>query len=688
MNNNKNVELNITSKIWDKELYQLVDYYNPQYIKTKLNINSSGVLYKDENKIYFTESENPEKIDDKLLTVKKNESNGEFSVDCGTYSKDLANLIDENAAYMVYRGLSFKIDKNTYSYRFYKLNPGDILKIGRIYFKILEIHLYQQNDRLGVGFNINGDDSTFKGSKCNSIIINGQEVIKGVFQKNGDDKNKNFEHFLSGDAKRKKNSIFNLEKFDNNKFSENFAKCKNDPNSNSDLFEITKRPEKKQKSRKKKISNMKIVSLTKEAEKNNKNNPNIKSTKQCRICYGDDSTEENPLIYPCICKNTTKYIHYECLKKWLKSKIEEEMSIDSNNPQVEVISYNRNDITCEICKEKFPDYIKYKNRTYNISFYEPKYKEYIVVESMRADKHKAKFIHLISFDNKDSVHIGRANECELSIAELSVSRFHCILHKRDGEIYLEDNTSKFGTLVLVQNNNMIINNNMPLNLQINKIFVKLKIPRNEGCSFLCYKDAPVVEQSLFNYQMQNSKGLDISSIFVIKKNDDKEREEEKKENEENINLDKNEKLIDEENKEQTEEKVVISTEKSLIDKDNAEDIINNNILDSNNKCSVSDNKSANKSAHLTKIKKVLIKNDLIENDINKNNLSSIENNKKNVEINNSIGQNKIINLIKIRNINLDKAYDKTKSGNLTTNNPNVYKAKPNNINKEEIIKDE
>ena len=149
-------------------------------------------------------------------------------------------------------------------------------------------------------------------------------------------------------------------------------------------------------------------------------------------------------------------------------------------------------------------------------------------------------------------------------------------------------------------------------------------------------------------------------------------------------MDKNEKLIDEENKEQTEEKVVISTEKSLIDKDNAEDNINNNISDNNNKFSASDNKSA----HLTKIKKVLIKNDLIENDINKINLSSIENNKKNVEINNSIGQNKIINLIKIRNINLDKAYDKTKSGNLTTNNPNVYKAKSNNINKEEIIKDE
>ena len=53
---------------------------------------------------------------------------------------------------------------------------------------------------------------------------------------------------------------------------------------------------------------MNTRSLNKEAQKNNNNNnPNIKpkTTKQCRICYGDDSTEDNPLIYPCICKNTT-----------------------------------------------------------------------------------------------------------------------------------------------------------------------------------------------------------------------------------------------------------------------------------------------------------------------------------------------------------------------------------------------
>ena len=70
-------------------------------------------------------------------------------------------------------------------------------------------------------------------------------------------------------------------------------------------------------------------------------------------------------------------------------------------------------------------------------------------------------------------------------------------------------------------------------------------------------------------------------------------------------------------------------------------------------------------------------------------MSSIDNKKNNFSNNNNnSGQNKIINLIKIKNQRLDKAYDKTKSGPVTTNNQNVYKSKSNNINKEEINKDE
>lgn len=39
----------------------------------------------------------------------------------------------------------------------------------------------------------------------------------------------------------------------------------------------------------------------------------------CRICLGDSSEEEsgNPLISPCFCDGTMKYIHQDCLKEWL-----------------------------------------------------------------------------------------------------------------------------------------------------------------------------------------------------------------------------------------------------------------------------------------------------------------------------------------------------------------------------------
>lgn len=93
---------------------------------------------------------------------------------------------------------------------------------------------------------------------------------------------------------------------------------------------------------------MKKVDEKNEMDGNNQKN---KSNRICRICYGDDTTSENPLICPCICKGSMKYIHYECLKNWLNSKIEEDISVDSENPEVEVISYNRKDISCELCKK-------------------------------------------------------------------------------------------------------------------------------------------------------------------------------------------------------------------------------------------------------------------------------------------------------------------------------------------------
>lgn len=46
--------------------------------------------------------------------------------------------------------------------------------------------------------------------------------------------------------------------------------------------------------------------------------------------------------------------------------------------------------------------------------------------------------------------MGRGHESEVRINDISVSRVHAILKCKEDGFYLEDNTSKFGTIVLLR----------------------------------------------------------------------------------------------------------------------------------------------------------------------------------------------------------------------------------------------
>ena len=581
-----NSELNIKCTIWEKETFELIDYYSKETIETRINVNTSGVLSRTNKTITFTPGENLGSLPSDLITIKKNLDEGKYIIDCGNWSKDLYKLVEEQGAFMVFRGISFKEINNNLSSRYYKLSQGDIIKIGRIYFKVLDIHTKKNNIDIK-----SNPDSTIRGtmmrsSSYNSIVVNGQEIIRGAFSPNKDKKNLN-DLYLTGNAKlnQDKNSLFGLENSNLQKIESLDYTIKNkEPflskvDSSKELFSISKKKQKIDKDKDKIIDkanekNNKNEQKIKMNEKNNikeENTKNLKNKPICRICYGDDTTEDNPLICPCICKGSMKYIHYECLKNWLNSKIEEDISIDSDNPEVETISYNRKDISCELCKEKLPDYVKHNDRYYNISFYKPKFEEFIVLESMRADKHKAKFIHILSFDKKNSINIGRANECELSISELSVSRFHCIIHKDEGDLFLEDNSSKFGTLILIQNNNMYMNDYIPLRVQINKTYIKFKIVL--PFRITCCKDPFTYETRKYDYQIQNRKCFDILSYFIIKEDDPNEADDK----EEEIIQD----LIDEDNKKNENEdknnNKDINKNKDLIDDKIEEESIKKNL---------------------------------------------------------------------------------------------------------------
>lgn len=41
----------------------------------------------------------------------------------------------------------------------------------------------------------------------------------------------------------------------------------------------------------------------------------------CRICQMGETSSLNPLIEPCRCTGSLQYVHQDCIKKWLRSKI-------------------------------------------------------------------------------------------------------------------------------------------------------------------------------------------------------------------------------------------------------------------------------------------------------------------------------------------------------------------------------
>lgn len=82
-------------------------------------------------------------------------------------------------------------------------------------------------------------------------------------------------------------------------------------------------------------------------------------------------------------------------------------------------------------------------------------KNYIIIESLSSqqdgDNDFWKCVHVIDFNNTDKIKLGRGHDTDVRIHDISVSRLHAYI-KRDpdsGFVFIEDNGSKFGTLVQI-----------------------------------------------------------------------------------------------------------------------------------------------------------------------------------------------------------------------------------------------
>ena len=466
--------------------------------------------------------------------------------------------VKDRLSWLVYKGKV--IPKNKSKYR---IKEGDIIKLGREWLLIKDIHLssntkkkIKNNNKGKVGdssdillsfhtqtnqsLNLNDDFNNFEKKET-------EEIFKEYLDKEN----------INNNDKNNDNRIKNSEVDNNN----NIINQKNNNINNGEA---------------KKDEDLISCESDKTSEINKK-----RSKKICRICYVEEiDGKNNPLIKPCKCSGSMKYIHYGCLLHWLKTKV-----LISNNGFFSIYSLQL--IECELCKKKLPNYIRHKNKIYNLldlekkfddEFKKPKNKKendgdinifnqkknqndynYIIFDTVTPDKKDNRYRYLVKYEKNNIMKIGRALEMQLILNDISVSRNHCQLKlEEDGSIFLEDNNSKFGTLVLIQAENLEILKGNILTVQVGTNFLNFELNKKKNLFGCCDAEEIDIKHSYekINYKaIKYDKTNEILNESITPINSDNEEEEKKKDM-----SNKNKELIDED-----ENKNVINNNNNNID---------------------------------------------------------------------------------------------------------------------------
>ena len=493
---------------------------------------------------------------------------------------------EELFTWLIFKGNKFPLNQNKY-----RLKEGDIIKLGRLWLIVRVIHIPNKKEK----------------EKEKRFQIKDTDCIMVSYHNQG-----NQSLNIKDDFK------------DDNKLYANLIDNSDDNDESSDS-------EKTKKNNKNKIN---IIGDKKEKEKEKKNN----SQKICRICYlEEDDANLNPLIRPCKCSGSMKYIHLKCLIFWIKTKIEIDNSEYLDNGKYTIFSSEK--IECELCKEIFPDYLKHNNRLYNLMDLEQNFGEekdnennniiiteseinkkeknkkksdeeksqrgggggggtkkksevpYIVFDSISYEKNTPSYRYIAKFSNNE-IKIGRGIDMDLIMNDLSISRNHCHLElNENGEVLLNDTNSKFGTLILVQTKKIEILEKQTLTIQVGRTFFNILYKKHNSLFSCCHAEEIDLTKS---YEKMNYKAVKYNKychILTEVDNDDEEVNEEpnkdNKDNKESIKEVKDNKETEYENalKEKNNKKTNVKKSerfKTFVERDK-KDLIDNTKVDINEK---------------------------------------------------------------------------------------------------------
>ena len=204
----------------------------------------------------------------------------------------------------------------------------------------------------------------------------------------------------------------------------------------------------------------------------------------CRICLSEEYEENNPLIHPCNCDGTMKYIHLQCLKLLIQSKIKK-----TETESCKVFTFKT--LECEICKMAFPEKIKIKGIIFSIIDFEKPDKDYIILDGLIKEIPEEKSIFIVHFKNKKEIKIGRATDANIRLSDISVSRAHAIISQFNDSFYLHDTNSKFGTLISAGNKFCILYKK-PFSVQKGNILFEFLMKKTFCATLRCYNPSVIL----------------------------------------------------------------------------------------------------------------------------------------------------------------------------------------------------
>ena len=347
-------------------------------------------------------------------------------------------------------------------------------------------NLSNESNNISINNNNNININNITGKNKNLYFIN---IIKNNSASN-DSKNKinnsnsfninSFGYNTFNKDSLKNSSLINKSNFQSLKYNDTGEENENIKKTSQKFLTIIKPPTSKNSTKELKstasFNKKKVLDII---QKKILTNTEKSSKPLCRICLSEEHIKDNPLIHPCNCDGTMKYIHLQCLRLLIQSKIKK-----TENDSCKILTFKK--LECEICKMAFPEKISIKGSLYSIIEIEKPDKDYLVLEGLIKEIPEEKSIFIVHFKNKKEIKIGRATDANIRLNDISVSRAHATINQYNGNFYLHDTNAKFGTLIKMKNKfNILLNK--PFFIQKGNTFFEFMMKKTFWAYFKCYK---------------------------------------------------------------------------------------------------------------------------------------------------------------------------------------------------------